>query len=114
MPEKHVGDLIRERRKELGVTQRALAEKVGKTFPHISKVESGTERASDELLIEIAQVLDMDRDGLLLAADRLPEDLAQTVLDKSDLAPAFLRSWQSGEITDEQVGRMVKRAQGKP
>ena len=109
MPENDVGELIREQRKRLGVTQRVLAEAVGKTFPHISKVESGTERASDELLRAIAERLEMDPDELLLAARRLPEDVTAAVLEKSDLAPAFLRSWQSGEISDAEVGELVNR-----
>jgi len=108
-----LGDRLRELRLAAGLSQRALASKVSVTFPHISKIESGDERPSDRLLEELADALDADADELLLLGNRLPEDLAETVAEKSSRAPEFLRSWRSGEITDEDVDKLLRKARRK-
>lgn len=50
----HVGMRIRSRRRELGISQEALAEAVGLTFQQIQKYERGSNRVSASTLWEIA------------------------------------------------------------
>lgn len=103
-----LGGRLRRLRIEAGLSQRQLAQEVGVTFPHISKVEAGKEPASAELLVRIAKAVDADADELLLLADRLPDDLHQVVKQKADLAPRFLRSWKAGKISDGQVEALLR------
>ena len=55
--DKHVGSRIRERRKELGMSQERLAEHLGLTFQQVQKYERGSNRVSASKLFEIAQAL---------------------------------------------------------
>jgi transcriptional regulator with XRE-family HTH domain len=88
-----------------------LATKVGVGFPHISKIESGKESPSEELLQRIASALGASADELLLVANRVPEELADVVREK-ELAPQFLRMWKEGAISDAQVEKLL-RADGR-
>jgi transcriptional regulator with XRE-family HTH domain len=56
--DKHVGSRIRERRKELQMSQEKLAEHLGLTFQQIQKYERGANRVSASKLFEIAKALD--------------------------------------------------------
>lgn len=102
-----LGALLRELRHEAGLSQRAAAKSVGVSFPHISKVEAGHEVPSAELLVAMATTYGADPDTVLLAADRLPEDVEDAVIEKRELAPQFLRSWRSGEISDDDVRKLL-------
>lgn len=105
-----LGKRLRELRLAKDLSQRKLAKAVKVSFPHISKIESGDEVPSERLLVELAEHLDANVDELLLLARRLPEDLTEAVLEKSDQAPEFLRSWRAGEISDEDIERLLRRA----
>jgi transcriptional regulator with XRE-family HTH domain len=53
----HVGRRIRWRRKELRLSQEALAERLGVTFQQVQKYERGANRISAGRLYELAQAL---------------------------------------------------------
>ena len=55
--DKHVGSRIRERRKELGMSQEKLAEHLGLTFQQVQKYERGSNRVSASKLFEISRAL---------------------------------------------------------
>lgn len=50
-------DLVRTARKQLGLTQRALAEKLGVDYTYISKIENGHSRPSKPVLAALAELL---------------------------------------------------------
>lgn len=102
-----LGSHLRELRHRAGLSQRAAATAANVSFPHISKVEAGNEVPSAELLVALAKAYGVDADELLLAAERLPEDVEDAVIEKKDLAPQFLRSWRSGKITDDDVRKLL-------
>ena len=54
---KLIGQKIKERRKQLGLTQEELAELLGVTWSAVSKWEIGDRRPSDKLLQKLAKVL---------------------------------------------------------
>lgn len=68
-----IGARLREAREQAGLSQRALAAKVGVTFPHISNIERKTEPASAALISRIAKELDLDSDELILQTGALPD-----------------------------------------
>lgn len=55
----YVGQRMRQRRWELGMTQTELAEKVGVRFQQIQKYEMGTNRVSASRLWDIAEALEV-------------------------------------------------------
>ena len=101
-----LGDRLRQLRLAAGLSQRKLAGQLGVSFPHISKIEAGTERPSDELLGRLADELGADSDTLFVLAARVPEDFRRQVLD-NPVAVRFYRSWQSGQFSDAQVERFL-------
>lgn len=79
-----VGDVIRNRRLELELTQEDLAERTGFEQSYISKVEVGrTKRPLREYVLRFAEALDMHPDELLIPADYAP--LAQRVATDGEL-----------------------------
>lgn len=103
----NLGQRIKQARLDARLSQRGLAELVGVSFPHISKIEAGREPASAELLTRIADATGINPDELLLLADRLPDELREVVLAKADLAPQFLRKWKQGGISDDDVRALL-------
>ena len=62
---KHIGELIREARTARGLSLRALADKVGIHFAHLSKVENAREPIGEKTLTRIAETLGVDADLML-------------------------------------------------
>jgi transcriptional regulator with XRE-family HTH domain len=56
--DKHVGRRMRWRRKEVRLSQEALAERLGVTFQQVQKYERGANRVSAGRLYEIARALE--------------------------------------------------------
>lgn len=54
-----VGAKIRLRRKQLGISQNALANAIGVTFQQVQKYERGANRVSASALVRVAKALDM-------------------------------------------------------
>lgn len=57
--DRHVGALIRAKRRAIGMSQSELADALGITFQQVQKYERGANRVSSSKLYEIAQKLDM-------------------------------------------------------
>ena len=58
--DKHVGERIRLRRTELGLTQEQLAEALDVSYQQIQKYETGANRMSASRIYEMARRLDVD------------------------------------------------------
>ena len=56
----HVGKRIRERRKELGLTQSLVAQSLNLTFQQVQKYERGINRVSASRLYDIKGILKVD------------------------------------------------------
>lgn len=56
----HVGKMLRQRRSELGVTQKGLGNKIGVKPQQIQKYEIGTNRISASRLHDISKALNVD------------------------------------------------------
>lgn len=73
--DQHVGERIRHRRTELGLTQERLAQALAVSYQQIQKYETGANRISAGRLFEISQKLDVDVGYFfldLVADDDLP------------------------------------------
>jgi len=54
-----LGERIRSRRRDLGLSQSALAGKLGITFQQVQKYENGANRVSASMLIKLSEALGM-------------------------------------------------------
>ena len=97
MKENEFGRRLRELRKEAGMSQREVAQKVGVDFTYLSKIESGVmSPPSEKVITKLARVLDANRDELITLAGKVPSDLALILKDKEVLQ--FLRSGKRDKI----------------
>ncbi len=82
-PEEGVGPLLRGWREQRRVSQLELALRAGSSARHISFIETGRSRPSEEMVLRLAEHLDIpvrDRNALLLAAGYAPH-YPETPLD---------------------------------
>lgn len=63
------GQMIRDRRRQLELTQEELARRIRTSTPYIGHIESGKRHPSDEILTRIADVLGFDRRELFFVAN---------------------------------------------
>lgn len=70
-----LGATIRVRRRTIGMSQEALAEKCGVSFQQIQKYENGVNRVSFSRLVQIARALDCRVTDLMGVLD-VPDDAA--------------------------------------
>jgi DNA-binding XRE family transcriptional regulator len=63
------GGAIRNRRRQLDITQRELARRVGTSIPYIGLLEMGKRHPSENLLIKLANVLGFDAGELFFLAN---------------------------------------------
>jgi transcriptional regulator with XRE-family HTH domain len=63
-----LGEVVKRQREALGLTQRSLAQKLGVESSHVAFIESGRRKPSLKLVARLADVLDLDRQDLLIQA----------------------------------------------
>ena len=84
--------MVRSHREGLGFTQRSLAKKLGVEASHVAFIESGRRRPSLKLVAQLADVLHLNRqDLLLLAHPEAKELIAKPDQEKRRKGPP---SWQ--------------------
>ena len=84
MPE-NFGTLLRSVRRQRSLSQRELASKAGVHHTYISKLESGDERPSQEVIRSLAGALGLDRIGLELGAGYLPDEFVKVIAARAEL-----------------------------
>ncbi|MBI2853275.1 MAG: helix-turn-helix domain-containing protein [Chloroflexi bacterium] len=90
MEAKDFGAKLRDLRKRARLSQRALAEKAGIDFTYLSKIETGKmPPPSRDVVLRLAEALDVDRDELLISAGRVPSEMAEVLRNGKTLQ--FLR-----------------------
>jgi phage repressor protein C with HTH and peptisase S24 domain len=94
-----LGQIIRDKREELGLTLDEVSHKVGFSKPYLSTIETGKVKnpPSDELLTKLERVLKFESGLLLHIAhlDRMPSDIRQ--------------AYESREAENERLREAVKR-----
>lgn len=93
-----IGKRIMERRKKLGLTQEALAEKGEVTTQFVSYAESGKRAMRPENLLKISSALEVSAD-YLLTGDIIDKDLLLLSDKLRKLTPAQVRTVEA--IIDE-------------
>ena len=78
METQEFGARLRQLRKQVGLTQIELADKVNVDFSYLSKIESGAAPPpSEKVILKLAEVLYGDSDALLTLAGSIPPDIAE-------------------------------------
>ena len=95
-----IGNRIMERRKSLGLTQEALAEKADLTTQFVSYAESGKRAMRPENLLKIAKALNVSAD-YLLTGDIIEKDLLLLSEKLQKLTPSQIRILET--VVDECI-----------
>jgi transcriptional regulator with XRE-family HTH domain len=74
-----LGERIRQRRGNLDITQRDLAQSVGATPQHISVIEQGKRLPSIELLAKLAQELGVSIDYLVTGKEGIITEIIPSI-----------------------------------
>lgn len=122
-----IGQRIKARREELGITQQQLAERLGyKSKATINKIETGINGVSQERVVDFARALQttieylMEMDGGVDKNHRQsgyytdPEtaDIAQQIFDDSDLHALFKAARDSRPEDLKMAADLLKRLKG--
>ncbi|HYL59399.1 MAG TPA: helix-turn-helix transcriptional regulator [Candidatus Acidoferrales bacterium] len=67
--ERSFGQIIRERRRQLDLTQEEVAHRIKTSTPYVGHLESGKRHPSDKILTRLAEVLGLDRRELFFLAN---------------------------------------------
>lgn len=63
------GEIIRDRRRQMDLTQREVAHRAGTSTPYIGHLEAGKRHPSDTIVARLAEVLGFDRRELFFLAN---------------------------------------------
>jgi transcriptional regulator with XRE-family HTH domain len=85
----HVGAKVRLRRKQLGLSQSALAEALGLTFQQDQKYERGANRVSASMLVRIARRLDVQISHFFAGLPDMPDGQADPSADLEAMEAAI-------------------------
>jgi len=106
-----LGKLIRNLRKQKGLSLRQLAEKVSVSFVNIAHIENGRIATSEEVIKELAKALDYDVDKLLAAADSVNEDIKNIIKKLPTAVPEFLRTAKN--LTEKEWKDLTEQIKNK-
>ncbi len=94
------GQMIRDRRRQLELTQDELARRIRTSTPYIGHIESGKRHPSDEILTRIADVLGFDRRELFFIANPNAKAMLTPKSEASEVS-----AWDEFR-TDEQLHQL--------
>ena len=99
-----IGVVIKKYRKEAGMTQEEIANRLGVTTPAVNKWENSNSKPDIELLAPIARLLDISLDTLLSFHEYLSDTEIEEIIRKMDR----MFSEEGYEKTYEWALRLIK------
>ena len=99
-----IGVVIKKYRKEVGMTQEEMANRLGVTTPAVNKWENSNSKPDIELLAPIARLLDISLDTLLSFHEKLSDTEIEEIIRKMDK----MFSEEGYEKTYEWALRLIK------
>lgn len=99
-----IGNVIKRYRKDAGLTQEQMANRLGVTTPAVNKWENGNSKPDIELLAPIARLLNISLDTLLSFHENLSDSEIEEIIKKMDK----MFSEEGYERTYEWVLEIIK------
>jgi transcriptional regulator with XRE-family HTH domain len=107
---RRLGETIRDRRRDLDITQRDLADRIGIDFTYLSKVENDrSDPPSDETLVKIARELDLDEVELLAHAGKVSSAIRDLAAADREFALFLRRFPDLPEARRQALYRQAKK-----
>jgi len=96
------GELLREKRRQAGISQRELAAQASLDFSYISKLENDRiPPPAADTIVGICRLLKIEPEELLAASGKLPADVRSSV-GSSPGAQAFLQNASKMSLTEPE------------
>lgn len=106
------GELLREKRRSAGLSQRQLADRAGVDFSYISKLENGRlPAAADETVIRICVILGCPAEEFFTAAKKLPSQLGESLVGEP-AAIRFLQEASRLQLSQTEWERLLGELHG--
>ncbi|HUO05476.1 MAG TPA: helix-turn-helix domain-containing protein [Candidatus Binataceae bacterium] len=106
--ERTFGNVIRDRRRQLDLTQEEVARRIKTSTPYVGHLEAGKRHPSDKVLTRIAEVLALDQREMFLLANPHAKELLRT--DSESEADSAWEEFRTSEqlrrahnITDQEM-----------
>lgn len=110
-----LGVFVQRKRDELDMSLREFARQIGYTAPFVSDIERGRRHPSDEVLAEIARVLNVSVDELRKRDVRAPiDDIKRVTQSDPKFAMAFRTVIDKKISADELLKWAQKQSPEKP
>ena len=107
------GSYINKLRTEQRIGVRELGRAVDVTGMHISNIEKGKSLPSPELIVKLANVLNVDVDEMSHMANHIAPEVVDVIQNQPRTVPNFLRSAkdltpEQWEVLQEKLNSMLK------
>jgi transcriptional regulator with XRE-family HTH domain len=99
--DRNFGQVIRDRRRQLDLTQEEVARRIKTSTPYVGHLESGKRHPSDKIVSRLAEVLGLDRRELFFLAN----PRAQALLSQREETPGDNSAWEDFR-KNEQTRRL--------
>jgi transcriptional regulator with XRE-family HTH domain len=90
------GSLLKALREKTGLSIKRLAPELDVNYTYLSKLENNKVNPSEELVDRMARYFAYSKEELLLAANKIPEDVLKILRENPTEAIAFLRKEFTG------------------
>jgi transcriptional regulator with XRE-family HTH domain len=108
-PDETFGDRVRTARARKHLTLRDAAEQIGRSASFLSDIEHGRRMPSEDVLQDLAQLLELDPDDLMASSGRLPTEVAEYLKTTPDAARLF-RTLSSRGVDSAGVKQLIDQA----
>lgn len=99
-----IGDRIRARRKEIGLTQQQLADKLNISLMTVRRFETNARQPKLEMIEKIAAALEIEPFSLVFGIDDKPINYSTTItVDTQKVREAFYNNFLNGNNEREKI-----------
>ncbi len=106
------GEVLREKRRAAGLSQRELAKRAGLDFSYISKVENGRHPPpAADTVVQLCSILNTPPEEMLALIGKIPQQVQQAV-STSQAAQGFLQEAGLMKLSEEEWRRMADALRG--
>ncbi|SRR6266568_1487377 len=109
---KSLGDVVRAARVVKGLGLRELARRLNKTPSYLSDIENDRRVPAEDMLRDLARLLELDFDDLMARAGRLGDD-ALRYLTKTPAAGVLMRKLSAANAPTELLEKLTKEVDRK-
>lgn len=90
------GQLIKENRQKLGISNRKLADKLGLSSGYVFQIEKGNyQPPSEAVLKKMAEIFNMHSDTLIAKAGKVPSDIIAGLLEFPEAIPHLRNNFKN-------------------